>query len=165
VCLLLHMMVTILNAYHGLHAFIGKWQENIDTGIADAVAAAHVKIQEGKKMMNKLLLMLRWVKAYGEIALLYGEDLTVFIRCRNYFHLCHFWKLVDINHKNCYAWFGVSINNLERLFVHWRVPATLTPATSHHLYGGEECFNIFLYHLMTGVPFTDIACHTFGFLQ
>jgi hypothetical protein len=53
------MMVTILNAHHHLHAFVGRWQENIDTSIDDAVAAAHVKMQHGKKMMDKLLLLLR----------------------------------------------------------------------------------------------------------
>jgi hypothetical protein len=62
--LLLHMMVTILNAHHCCHAFVGRWQDNIDTGNADTVAAAHVKIQERKKIMDKLLLLLRWVKAY-----------------------------------------------------------------------------------------------------
>jgi hypothetical protein len=59
-CVLLQqMIVTILNGHHCLHVFVGRWQETIDTGIADVVAAAHVKIQKGKKMMNKLLLLLR----------------------------------------------------------------------------------------------------------
>jgi hypothetical protein len=97
---------------------------------------------------------------YGEIALLYAEDLTVFIHCRNRFHPCRFWKLIDINHQDCYSWFGLTNNNLEWLFVHWRVPATF-PAPSHHLYGGEECFIIFFYHMMKGVLFTDMAHHTF----
>jgi hypothetical protein len=87
------MMVTILNAHHCLHAFVGRWQETIGTGIADAVAAMHVIIQEGKKMMDKLLLLLRWVKVYGKIALLYSEDLTVFIGCMNCFHPCLFGSL------------------------------------------------------------------------
>ena len=141
--------------------FFGRRQENIDTGIADAVAAAHVKMQHGKKMMDKLLLLLRWVKTYGDIAWRYAEDLTVFVRRRNCFHPYRFWKLVDISPQDCYSWFGATNNNLERLFVHWRVPATFT-ATSCHLYGGEECFIIFLYHMMKGVLFTDIAHHTFG---
>jgi hypothetical protein len=47
--LVLHMMVTIFNAHHCLHAFVGRWQENIDTGIEDAVAAVHVKMHQGKK--------------------------------------------------------------------------------------------------------------------
>jgi hypothetical protein len=112
--------------------------------------------------MDKLLLLLRWVKVYGEIALLNAEDLTVFICHRNHFHSCYFWKLVDINRQDCYPWFRVSNSNLERLFKHWKLPATLTPATSRPLYGGEECFIIFVCHMMKGVPFTDMACHTFG---
>ncbi len=47
--LLLHIMVAILNAHHCLHALVGRWWKNIDTGIADAVAAAHVKMQHGKR--------------------------------------------------------------------------------------------------------------------
>jgi hypothetical protein len=142
--LLLQMMVTILNAHHFLLAFVVRWQETIDTGIVDAVAAVHVKVQEGTKMMYKLLLLLRWVKAYGEIALLYAEDLTVFICHRSCFHQCPFCKLVDINYQDCYTWFGVSNSNLKRLFKHWRVPATLYSATSHHVYGGEECLIFFV---------------------
>jgi hypothetical protein len=33
--LLLQMMVTILNAHHCLHEFIGRWRDTIDTSIAD----------------------------------------------------------------------------------------------------------------------------------
>jgi hypothetical protein len=113
-------------------------------------------------MMDKLLLLLRWVKAYREIALLYAEEHTVFICRRNCFHQCHFWKLVDINPRDCYAWFGVSNSNLERLFKHWRVPDTLSSATPRHVYGGEECFIIILYHMIKGVLFTEMARHTFG---
>ena len=43
----------------------------------------------------------------------------------------------------------------------WRVP-DLFRTPSRHVFRGEECFIIFLYHIVKGVPFTEMARHTFG---
>jgi hypothetical protein len=47
------------------------------------------------------------------------------------------------------------------LFIAWRIPESFCN-TSNHIFGGEECFIIFLYHLMKGSPFTEMARHVFG---
>ncbi len=36
-----------------------------------------------KQAIHHLMFLLSWVRSYGEIAILYAEDLTVFIRCCN----------------------------------------------------------------------------------
>jgi hypothetical protein len=50
---------------------------------------------------------------------------------------------------------------LRQLFVSWRIPETFT-ASSHHVFGGEKCFIIMLFHMIKGTPFTDMSRHTFG---
>jgi hypothetical protein len=51
---------------------------------------------------------------------------------------------------------------MRHLFIAWRIPESLCNR-SNHIFGGEECFIIFLYHhLMKGVPFTEMAHHVFG---
>ena len=160
--LLLHIMTIILNAHNRLRASVSAWQRSIEASIVDAIAAAQSKMKHLKEMMDKLLFILTWVRAYGEIALLYAEDQTIFIRRRNRFHPHRYRKIADIDRQDCYTWFGVSKHNLHRLFIHWRVPATFTYETTRQTYGGEECFIIFLFHTMKGVPFVDMARHTFG---
>jgi hypothetical protein len=55
---------------------LDQWQRFGDA-IADAVAAVQMKIQQIKNAIKNLLLVLTWMKAYGELALLYAEDLPV----------------------------------------------------------------------------------------
>jgi hypothetical protein len=159
--LLLSIIVMVRNAHHRLRSLVRRWQRSADVGIANAVAAAHVKMQQWKDMMEKILLLLKWLMAYGEIALLYAEDLTIFVHRRNRFHPRCFQRIQDIGRRDCYSWFGLTTSNLERLFVHLRVPENFT-TSSHHVYTGEECFIIFLYHMNKGVPFTDMARYPFG---
>ena len=137
--LLLSVIVMVRNAHHRLHSLVRRWQRSADVGIANAVAAAHVKMQQWKDMMEKILLLLKWLMAYGEIALLYAEDLTIFVRRRNRFHPRCFQRIQDIGRRDCYSWFGLTTSNLERLFVHLRVPENFT-TSSRHVYTGEECY-------------------------
>lgn len=114
-----------------------------------------------KQAIHHLMFLLSWVRSYGEIAILYAEDLTVFIRRRNRFSPHQYRHIDQIDRRLCYNWFGHSPHDMRRLYVHWRVPIVFR-TSSRHTFQGEEAFIIFLHHLMKGNPFTEMARHTFG---
>ena len=51
--LLLQMMIIIRNAHNRLRTLVGTWQRNVETNMADAVAAAQAKIRHLKEMFDK----------------------------------------------------------------------------------------------------------------
>ena len=63
----------------------------------------------------------------------------------------------EISRGDCDIWFGISPFDLRRLFIACRVPEQFVRASSRHVFGGEECFIIMMYHLIKGVPFTAMA--------
>ena len=123
------------------------------------VSAGRAKMKRIKELMNKLLVLLVWTKAHREIVLLYVEDLSVFVRRRHRYHPNRFQKNCDIDRGDCYRWIGLSPSDMMRLYVCWRVPLIFT-ASICQTYGGEECFIIFMFHMIKGIPFTEMACHT-----
>ena len=64
-------------------------------------------------------------------------------------------------YQDCYTWFGQYPHNLRHLHLHLRVPQSFMSPTGQ-IYGGEECFLIYLYHLTKGTPFTEMARFVFG---
>jgi hypothetical protein len=89
--------------------------------------------------VNWLLLLVRWIQAHGEVALLYADNLTVFV-CRRYWFTPHrFRRIKDVLHQDCYTWFGHYPHNLSRLYLLLRVPQTFV-VSSRKIYEGEECF-------------------------
>ncbi len=111
--------------------------------------------------VNRLFFLARWIRGHGEIALLYAKDLTTFIRRRHRFGPARCQRIDDVPLQDCYTWFGHVPHNLRRLHQHLRVPPTFA-ATTGQIYGGEECFFVYLYHLMKGTPFTEMARFVFG---
>jgi hypothetical protein len=67
-----HLLVVILGIYNQLRAKIVRW-----IGYDVIPAAVNAQIIQIKSMMQQLILLITWTRAYGEIALLYAEDLTV----------------------------------------------------------------------------------------
>jgi hypothetical protein len=90
------------------------------------------------------------------LALLYAKDLRVFIQRRHRFGPHCFRRINDVPYQDCYTWFGQYPHNLRHLYVHLRVPQSFMSPTGQ-IYGGEECFLIYLYHLMKGTLFTETA--------
>jgi hypothetical protein len=76
--LMAHLLVVILGIYNQLRAKIVRW-----IGYDVITAAVNARIVQIKSMMQQLILLITWTRAYGEMALLYAEDLTVFIRQRH----------------------------------------------------------------------------------
>ena len=144
----------------GIIAILTLWN-NIMSNVANATANVRQTIKAIKNLIKRLLFLMQWVASYGELALLYAEDLSVFVRRRNRFQPIRHRTIDDIDAEDCYSFFGLTRHELRRLFVHWRIPATFQDS-SHHVFRGEECFLITLYHMVKGVPFTAMARHTFG---
>jgi hypothetical protein len=64
-------------SYVILRATIGRWSGI--AGMAGAIASAWEKMQKILNAVNWMFFIARWIRAHGEIALLYAKDLTVFI--------------------------------------------------------------------------------------
>ena len=92
----------------------------------DSIEQLRQKLVLIKKAIDRICFLISWISSYGELALLYAEDLTVFIRPRRIRWIPHRYRtLDDINPEDCDTWFGLSPFDLRQLFVHWRVPTTL----------------------------------------
>jgi hypothetical protein len=146
-------------SYVTIRSTIGRWSGI--AGMAGAIESAWEKMQKIMNAMNRMFSIARWIRAHGEIALLYAEDLTVFIRRRHRFVPHCFRRVDDVPYQDCYTWFGQYPYNLRHLYEHLRVPESFTSPTGQ-IYGGEECFLIYLYHIMKGTPFTEMARFVFG---
>ena len=145
-----HLIFLLLAIYHRYLIILNDWHR-IGNVMTDSIASMRDKIRGMRVMINRLIFILSWIKAYGEIALLYAEDLSIYVCRRNRFHSKRFWQINDIGRQDCYTWFGVNPHDLRRLFLHWRIPATFrTP--SRHVYSGEECFIVFFSTLQQGRP-------------
>ena len=112
-------------------------------------------------MIQRLLLLLTWIRSYSELALLWAADLSAYICRPNCFHPIRRRRLSDISRDDCYNFFGLGPHDLARLFRAWRIP-DLFRSPYRNVFQGEECFIIFLYYITKGVPFTEMARHTFG---
>jgi hypothetical protein len=156
---LLQLILLHQALYVSLRATIGQWSGI--AGMAEAIVSAREKMQKIMNVVTRLFFIARWIRTHGEIALLYAEDLTVFIRRRHLFGPHCFRRIVGVPYQDCYTWFGQYPHNLRHLYVHLRVPDSFTSPMGQ-VYGGEECFLIYLYHLMKGTPFTEMARFVFG---
>ena len=136
-----------------------RWQR---TGLATAsISAAKAGMRQIKATIERLLFLSSWIRSYGELAFLYAEDLSVFIRRRHRFQPKRYRWIDEICRSDSNLWFGVNPHDLRRIYRAWRIPETFMD-DSRHTYTGEECFLIFLYHLTKGTPFTEMARHIFG---
>jgi hypothetical protein len=99
--------------------------------------------------------------AYGELALLYAEDLSIYVRRRHQFLPERYRTIDEISQRDCYTFFGINPAQLRLLYRHWRIPNEFR-SPSRHVFTGEECFIIYLYHLLRGSPFTEMARGEFG---
>lgn len=154
-------IASILSVIYNNYKRIVSYWDRISNGLNSSISAVRAKMNNIKNQLERLLLLISWIRSHGEIALLYAEDLTVYIRRRNRFHPKRFRRINEISRDNCYNWFGMSPHDLRVLFTHLRIPETFR-GTYRHIYNGEECFIIFLHHMIKGAPFTEMARHTFG---
>jgi hypothetical protein len=110
---------------------------------------------------DELEVLVACVMALAEIAYLHVEDLTVFIRRRTRFSPRRNRRIVDISGDDCYTWFGQNHSNMHLLVLHLKVPLTFTTPTGS-VHTGEEYIMIYLYHVIKGSPFTEMARYIWG---
>ena len=120
------------------------------------------KISSLETILKTFTFWIMWVMTHVELFLLRAEDLTVFARRRHRFKPHRWRRISEISRDNCYRWFGVYHQDLTKLYSSWRIPNEMRAPRSRHVYIGEECFIIYLFHLMQGIPFTTMARMYFG---
>jgi hypothetical protein len=156
---ILQLIILHQASYISLRESITRWSRI--ASMAPTVAIAREKVEKIIAAVNRMFLLVRWIRAHGEVALLYAEDLTVFVRRRHRFTPPRNRRIEDVLHQDCYTWFGQYPHNLSRLYLRLRVPQTFVLST-RKIYEGEECFLVYLYHLTKGTPFTEMARFIFG---
>ena len=78
---LLQLILLHQASYVSLRVPIGRWSGIART--AEAIVSAWEKMKKIMNAATHLFFIARWIRTHGEIALLYAEDLTVFI-CRRH---------------------------------------------------------------------------------
>lgn len=115
-------LASILSVIYNNYKRIVSYWDRISNGLNSSISAVRAKMNNIKNQLERLLLLISWIRSHGEIALLYAEDLTVYIRRRNRFHPKRFRRINEISRDNCYNWFGMSPHDLRVLFTHLRIP-------------------------------------------
>ena len=153
------VMVYFQSTYDGLRSFVHDHSGRLDLG--RLVAEAREMMTSVEASYEELKVTVNCYMGLAEIAFLYVEDLSVFIRRRVRFTVIRNRTIDEIPIDDCYNWFGQNHSNLHLLALHLRVPPTFRTATGV-LFTGEECFLIYLYHAIKGSPFTEMARFVFG---
>lgn len=119
----------------GISAILSLWH-SILSNMANATANVRKMIKVIKNLIQRLLFLMQWVASYGEVTLLFAEDLSVFVCLRNRFRPLQHHKIDDIDTEYCYSFLGLTRYELRHLFVHWRIPETFQD--SHTMFSKER---------------------------
>ena len=159
-----HAFVLLANRWRYYNSSLLRWT-TIRNGISHIMEASiervRILLARCKESIDRLYFAIKWMLSHGEIAWLYAEDLSIYVRRRHRFKPVRNRTINDINRRDCYTFFGINPNQLRLLFIHWRIPQRFI-ASNRKVFTGEECFIIYLYHLMRGYPFTEMARLEFG---
>ena len=162
VALLLIQVVILLVALQDRMSMIAAYWEQLSTVASNITASLRRDVKRIKAQVDRLLFVINWILACGEMCLLYAEDLAVFCRPRERRFKPEINRSIDdLTPEDCDFWFRLSPDSLRRLFIYWRVPRSFR-THDRRKFSGETCFLIFLYHLRKGMPFTSMARHVFG---
>ena len=161
--------VVLLPGLMHLDRIIQAWEmvENVSRDVIDLLRS---KRDAMKVRIEALIFLIRWIACFGKIALLYAGDLTYFVRGTDRFSPPKNRSIDELSRRDIYAWFGLTRANLQKLFTHWRVPERFSAPASRnrrgrdgsHSFLGEECFIVYLYHMIKGTPFTEMTRSVFG---
>eukprot|EP00956_Cyclotella_meneghiniana_P018837 scaffold31724_cov60-Cyclotella_meneghiniana.AAC.5 len=157
-----HLIIPVLTTYIHYRQLLRRYEAIATVTIQTTVQAVRHKLNHAKTTLENLQFLLRWTLSFGELALLYAEDLTVFVRRHHRFPPKRHRRLSEINRHDCYVWFGLAPEQLRQLLHHLRIPNQCRGNNSAHVFGGEECFIISLYHMIKGAPFTEMSRTVFG---
>jgi len=159
---LLHILVPFVALYQHYKAMLYRWVHSDVTELMErSIMRVRQLANQCKDIIDKLSFLVTWVLSYGELALLYIEDHSIYVRRRHRFLPERHRTIDEFSRRDCFTFFGISPNQLRLLYHHWRVPDQFT-SPHRHVFSGEECFIIYLYHLLRGCPFTEMARQDFG---
>ncbi len=142
-------------------ALIKMWSARGDI-MSDAISYCRDVIGRFQDTILGLQWLWRYCRYYGEVALLYADDLTYFVRRRHRFRPESNRTMDAISRRDCYTWFGILPDQLRMLHLHWRIPERLQAPNSRHQFDGEACFIICLFHMVKGTTFIDMSQQYFG---
>jgi hypothetical protein len=101
--------------YASLCLLVGQWSVVNVASMASAVKVARAKMYQIMDAVHRLFFVLQWIWGHGEVALLYVEDLTVYVCRRHRFAPARCRRINDIRPQDCYPWFGHNPHSLSRL--------------------------------------------------
>jgi hypothetical protein len=159
--LFLHTITFLFGYIRIVNALIDSWSVCGDI-MTRAISHGRRVITRCKETIHRLHYFWRYCRCCGEIALLYAEDLTYFVRRPHTFQPEMNRTMDEISRRDCYTWFGIMPNDLRRLYDHWRIPDRLQAPRSRHWFQGEACFIICLFHMVKGTTFIDMSQRYFG---
>jgi len=118
-----HVMVLLAVLYQHYNTILNRWEKSrIADRMAQSILRVRPMVNLSKELLDKLSLLMTWIMAYGEVALLCVEDLSIYVRHR---HRCQPEKnrtINEISPRNCYTFFGINPDQLRLLYVHRRIP-------------------------------------------
>ena len=156
-CILIAQCISrLLAGYAHFHRLLRHYQSHAAERMQDTIRSIRSTVQSIKNATSKLYFYLQHMMCYGELAFLYAEDMSIFIRRRHRFPPKCFRRIQDLSRHDCYAWYGLSPRDLRRLYKSWRVPRHFR-SRSRHVFGGEECFLITLYYMIKGTPIHSVV--------
>ena len=115
---LVNVAALLVSLHHRMSVVLSYWEviSTAASSIGDSLRQAMKKI---KSQVGFILFGISWIKSYGEISLLYAEDLEVFRRPR----LQRFYeeknrKIADISSADSDTWFRLKPNQLRQMFIY-----------------------------------------------
>ena len=151
-----HQMSILIALFVAIQPIIDRYER-----MGALMSQAHASIKSFRRSILDVIkwisFLLQWIISQGEMALLYAEDLSVYVRRRKRFRPKTNRRLQDIRRDKCYEWFGLNPYHLYQLFVHLRVPESFRNPSNRQRFGGEECFIISMYHMIKGATFTSMT--------
>ena len=114
-----------------------------------------------KKAMEHICVATTWIIAHIECLYLDIEDRLYFVHTVRPFQpnrLRRISEFTDDNHSHQY--FGFKLHELRSLLLHWRIPTLFREA--NYVFEGEGALLIFLFHIRTATPNTQMARDMFG---
>ena len=114
--------------------------------------------------MDYLYVAVSWLTSHIEGLYLDIEDRLYYVHILRPLptrRLRRISDLLDDNHSENH--FGFKIHELQLLLAHWRIPTTMRE--SRYLFNGEEAMLVYLFHIRTATPNTQMARDTLVEIQ
>ena len=153
---LAQIIAPLVIVYQYFNSLMHQWEGMAEVR-AQSIVYIRVSVKRLREMLHQLSFLMAWMLSYGELALLCAHDLSFYIRHKHRFEPKRNRTIAELSRQDCYHNYTVSKHQLRLLYHHWRIPDHFRSRHRHVSLSGEECFLVYLYHLMRGTPFTEMA--------